>query len=71
MNEKLNRQITAAGVLLFVPAVLFAGAFSGYLISEYFALKPRFQMLVIGIFFAAAVFEVVRLIKFAWILSKK
>ena len=70
MNEKLNRQITAAGVLLFVPAVLFGGAFSGYLISEYFALKPLLKLLVMGIFFGATVFEVIRLIKFAIRITK-
>jgi len=70
MDKKFNRQITVAGIIIFIPAVLFAGGFAGYAVGEYCRLPPRLKFLLMLVFFAAAVGEAVRLIKFAWKISK-
>ena len=69
-QDRFNRQLTAAGIVIFIPFVLFTGVFAGYVIGEYFALSGPAKLLVMGIFFAAAVFEVVRLVRFAWRLTR-
>jgi hypothetical protein len=71
MSKKINRQVTVAGTIMFIPAVLFAGGFAGYMVSEYFVWRGLLRFCVMGIFFAGSVFEAMRLIRFALILMKE
>jgi len=63
--------MTVAGTLMFIPAVLFAGAFAGYMVSEFFAFRGLARFLVMGIFFAGSIFEAMRLVRFTLALLKE
>lgn len=63
------RWIKIAGLMSFLPFVLAAGPFAGYLLGDYLQKRyntPQYVLLiVISIGFAGSVIETVKLVKFA------
>lgn len=68
-NKELFARIRLAGILSYVPLVLFTGPFLGYLIGDYLVKKftlPAYTLFIcIAIGFLSSIIEIFRIIKLA------
>ena len=74
-KEDYYKRLRVAGILTFIPLVLAAGPFSGFLLGDYLQQKfgfGRFVLLLcIGFGLLASIFETIRIIRFVLDSDKK
>lgn len=68
-KKELYARIRLAGLLSYIPLVLFTGPFVGYLAGDYLAKKlkaPAYVLLIcIALGFLSSIIEIIRIIKLA------
>lgn len=68
-KKELYARIRLAGLLSYIPLVLFTGPFAGYLAGDYLVKKiglPAYVMLIsIALGFLSSIIEIIRIIKLA------